>query len=179
MNPELKIRRHGYHLMSLASIGTVTVTAVGLCFVLLVLSGSTAPFGTWVLFDLPLEAAAGLDAGDRGLLAVAIVLSTLTYLLPLAAVRRVGKALHACVALSEPVASAFMRLAHSLPLSPRFGRGGAFVAAWVPTSDGAWQLRFTVSPSPSYFLLACLCIYSVAHPLRLAVQAAEDARGIV
>lgn len=179
MTPEMKIRRHGYHLMSLASLGIVAAAAIGLFLALLVFCGGAMPFGNWVLFDLPMDEATRLGAGDRGLLALALVLGTLAYILPLAAVHRVGKALHGCDALSAPVAAAFMRLAHSLPASLLLSVAGACMAAWVRSSHDAWQLRITVSTDPYHFLVACLCLYSVAHLLRLAVRAADDARGIV
>ncbi len=49
----------------------------------------------------------------------------------------------------------------------------------VRSQQGDWVLHITVDTNPYYFLLACLCLYSVAHLLRLAVRAAEDARSIV
>jgi len=179
MSPELKIRRHGYHLMTLASVGTLVVAAAGLAWVLLVLAASPAVLAAWERFDLTPEAAARLEAGTRGLLVLAAVLSTLAYLLPLAAVRRTGKALHAHPALSAPVARAFMHLAHSLPLSALCSLAADLVAAWALSSPGAVQLRISFGANPYYFLLACLCLYSVAHLLHLAVQAAEDARSII
>ncbi|WP_019398745.1 MULTISPECIES: hypothetical protein [unclassified Pseudoxanthomonas] len=179
MTPEMKIRRHGYRLMSLASLGTVVSVTLGMGSALWLLSGHGSLFGAWVVFGLPWDEASRLPPGDRGLLAVSILVATAAYVVPLAAVRRLGKALYACDALSPAVATAFMRLAHSLPLSAALVVAAGVIAAVVRSQQGDWVLHITVDTNPYYFLLACLCLYSVAHLLRLAVRAAEDARSIV
>jgi hypothetical protein len=181
MDIRAKIRRHGYHLMSLASVGTVGVSLIGLLLV------STPWLAIWIpqAGELSVTVESELremGATGRWLLSLAGLLWTLALLLPFLALRRLGSALYRHEALSGPVARAFGWLAHSLPAYALLSLAGGALSAIAPGIDGgdAQQYKFEFDFGGGYVLLvACLCLYSVAHLMRLATDAADDSRGFV
>lgn len=180
MRPELKIRRHGYHLMSLASLGMGMAAVLGVGASLLAWSVQASPsLLSLELFGAPLDELAGMEREARLLLALSGLVLTAAWLVPLFALRRVGKALYRYEALSLQVASAFMLLAHSLPAWLLLSLGHWVLASLAYSTGAGREVSFTVSSSSYLFILACLCLYSVAHVMRLAAAAADDARSIV
>jgi hypothetical protein len=177
MTPETKIRRHGYHLMSLASLGFVGIALFGL---LLVAMPWLPDWHGWNVAGAEWKVAVGMDEGGRMILSLSSALWTVAYLVPLMALRRLGHRLYSNEALSRPVADAFRWLAHSLPLHALLRMAAGLLAGIAAEVGGAQEPSFTLDFSGGYvFLIACLCLYSVAHLMRLATDAAADARSIV
>src|SRR5690606_245286 len=117
MRPELKIRRHGYHLMSLASVGTVCLVLLGVLLALMPWLADWHPQSTtWKIGGLDWEQTQALGSTGKWLSTSACLLWTLACLAPLLALRRLGDRLYRYDALSRPVADGFHWLAHSLPL---------------------------------------------------------------
>ncbi|WP_024868139.1 hypothetical protein [Pseudoxanthomonas suwonensis] len=182
MRAENRIRRHGYHLMSLASVGIFCVALFGLLLMGLPwLSDWQPQASTWSRVA-HVEWGLIRDMGTTGrrLLSLAFALWTLGYLLPLVALRRLGSALHRHEALSRPVARAFAWLAHSLPAYALLVLAQELLVAVACEIEGVRQIHVEADFGGIYlFLVACLCLYSVAHLMRLATEAADDARSIV
>lgn len=181
MRPELKIHRHGYHLMSLASLGILGAALIGLLLALMPWLPDWSPQSvTWKIGDLDREQAQALDDTGKWLATLAALTWTLAYLAPLLALRRLGNRLYRHEALSRPVADGFRWLAHSLPLHALLKVAGTVLAAIAAELGPGGERGFTLDITDGYlFLVACLCLYSVAHVMRLASAAAEDARSFV
>ena len=181
MLPQLQLRRHGYHLMSLASIGTLSVVVMGLMTSAMPWLPDWNPqWLGWNLAGMDWQQTLTLNRQGKILLSLSGIVWLLAYLMPLAALRRLGDRLYRHDALSRPVADAFRWLAHSLPLYALLSLGALLLAAFAGEVGGGEQPKFSVSFSGIYlFLIACLCLYSVAHIMRLATEAADDARSIV
>ena len=104
---------------------------------------------------------------------------TLAYLLPLVMLRRLGKRLYRHEALSRPVADAFLWLAHSLLLFAALRFAGSLLVLSA-VAAGSSTATFGINFSDAYlFVILCLGMYSVAHIMRLAAEAADDSRSIV
>ncbi len=181
MHPQLKIRRHGYHLMSLASVGTLGALLVG---ALLALTPWVPDWSLqalrWEIGDMDQEVLRTLGAPGKCLASLAALVWTLAYLAPLLALRRLGHRLYRHDALSVPVANGFRWLAHSLPLHAVLKIAGTVLATIAEEVGPGAERQFTLDVTGSYaFVVACLCLYSVAHVMRLAAATAEDARSIV
>ena len=181
MHPQSRIRRHGYHLMSLASIGTLCVVALGLLLAAMPwLPGWNPQSTVWKIGDMGPEQILALDRAGRWLATLSSLAGSLGCLAPLVALRRLGDRLYRSAALGPPVAEGFRWLAHSLPLYALLQFAGWMLGVAASGMAPEGEMRFTFDFGGSYLLVvACLCLYSVAHVLRLAVAAAEDARGIV
>jgi len=181
MTPEAKIRRHGYHLMSLASLGFAGVAVFGLLLVAMPWLPDWNPqWSGWNVAGVEWKRAVGMDEAGKLLLSLSSAMWTIAYLVPLMALRRLGHRLYSNDALSRPVADAFRWLAHSLPLHALLRVAAGLLAGIAAEVDGAQEQHFTLDFSGGYvFLIACLCLYSVAHLMRLATDAAADARSIV
>lgn len=182
MQPQSKLRRHGYHLMSLASVGVFFVGGLGILLMALPwLSGWQPHAAIWSgAANVEWTAIQHMDNTGRSLLTLACALWLLGHVLPLIALRRVGSALYGHEALSHPVARAFAWLAHSLPTYAMLAFSQKTLVAIACEVGGVGQTRFELDFSGTYlFLVACLCLYSVAHLMRMATSAADDARSIV
>ena len=180
MKIEYRIQRHGRHLKSLACIGVAGVAALGDL-------AAASPWidmwalrtSAWSVFGMPAHEAAALPDDARMLLSAACLLVTLAFLLPLLALRQLGQRLRDGDALGRPVADAFRSLAHSLPLMAGL-RLVANALAGAAAGVGGDDYHLSVDVGDTYlFLIACLCLYSVAHLMRLAAETADDARSIV
>ena len=143
MLAQTKIRRHGYHLMSLASIGMVAVAVFGILTSAMPWMPDWHPQASgWNLAGLDWRQTQALNQEGKSLLSLAGLTWTLAYLLPLVMLRSL------------------------LVLSA--------VAA------GSSTATFGINFSDAYlFVILCLGMYSVAHIMRLAAEAADDSRSIV
>ncbi|MCA0198989.1 MAG: hypothetical protein LCH59_12865 [Proteobacteria bacterium] len=181
MQPQNRIRRHGYHLVSLASIGTISIALFGLMSsVMPWLTDWDPQWDGWKLAGLSWQQTLAMNPQGKLLLSLSGIVWTLAYLMPLGALRRLGDRLYRNDPLTRPVADAFRRLAHSLPLYALLNVGAAALAAFAGEVGGGDPPRFTFGFSGVYlFLVATLCLYSIAHTMRLATEAADDSRSIV
>lgn len=182
MKREYRIRRHGYHLMSLASMGIAGVAVFGLLLVCMPWLRDWNPQSTTWLSIARVEWTQMQEMGaeGRGLLSTAYLVWTLAVLSPLLALRHLGSTLYRQEALTRPVARAFMRLAHSLPANALLSFASGILVAIACEVGGIREHRFDADISGGYlFLVACLCLYSFAHLMSLASEAADDARSIV
>lgn len=182
MNPEIKIMRHGYHLMSLASVGIACVAVWGLLLVCMPYLPNWNPQATsWAtIAKVEWEQAVRMNAAGKAWLSLAYAIWTLAYLLPLFALRKLGRALFRSEALTTPVAKAFLWLAHSLPLNALLCFIAGMFIGIAAEVGGVEAHNFKLDIGGFYiFLIATLCLYSVAHLMRLASEAADDSRSIV
>lgn len=183
MNLESKIKRHGYHLMSLASLGMFCVALMGLLMMALPYQDGAAPESSWWLgvSGLRWDQIIHLDGTGKALVAASCLIWTLAYLLPLFALRRLGSRLYRQEALTLPVADAFRWLAHSLLANAALLMSSGFlIGFWDGFHRSHIHHSTTLDFSGFYvWIIACLCLYSIAHLMRLAVLAADDARSIV
>lgn len=182
MSIENKIKRHGYHLMSLASLGMFCVGVLGICLIVMPYFPDSNPeSGLWLrISGLDLAQVARLNGTGKALVSASNFIWTLAYLLPLLALRRLGSKLHKHDALTVQVAQAFLWLAHALLSNALLLMLGGFLIAMAEEAGGLSVYRANFDISGGYiWLIACLCLYSVAHIMRLAALAADDARSIV
>lgn len=182
MNIENKIKLHGHHLMSLASIGMFCVCVVGLSLMAMpYFSDSNPESGLWLrILGLDWDQVMRLNGTGKALVSASNFIWTLAYLLPLFALRSLGSNLYKHDALTLQVAHAFRWLAHSLLSNALLLMLAGFLIAMAEETGGVSIYRSNVDISGGYiWLIACLCLYSVAHIMRLAAQAADDSRSIV
>ena len=182
MNIENKIKRHGYHLMSLASIGMFCVGVLGLCLMVMpYFQDSNPQSGLWLrISGLEWDQVARLNGTGKALVSASNFIWTLAYLLPLLALRRLGGKLYKHDALTLQVAQAFRWLAHALLSNALLLMVASFLIAMAEEAGGVSIHRYNFDISGGYiWLIACVCLYSVAHLMRLAALAADDARSIV
>lgn len=184
MKHEAKIRRHGYHLMSLASLGMFCIAIITLVMVSLpyqphVKLEST----TWQsLIDLDWNSVWAADAITKAWVSLSNGIWGLSYFLPLLALRQLGSKLHHHEALTLPVAKAFLWLAHALLAYAVLQTLSGFLIGFVDGFRGSALYKPSVSLDFSLtyvWLIGCLCLYSVAHLMQLAAQTADDSRSIV
>ncbi|UWX04480.1 hypothetical protein H1235_05890 [Pseudoxanthomonas sp. NC8] len=181
MDVSYKIRRHGYHLMSLASLGLTGVAVFGALLTFMPWVPDWDPQWSGWRFGPGLEwkQLVGMHALGKQLLSTSAALWTAAQLIPLLALRQLGKQLYRNEALSRPVADAFRWLAHSLLLYAAFSTAARLLegmAIMVDQTRGTFSIEFDRA---YLFLIACLCLYSVAHLMRLTTDAADDVRAIV
>ena len=191
MNSEEKIKRHGYHLMSLALLGMICVFRVGLTLVAMPYVSDWRPQARiWArISGIEWQQAIHLDSTSKAFLSLSFVAWTLSYLLPLSALRRLGRNLYRHEALTLPVANAFRWLAHSVLIGlllqgvPDAGAGFINGLAEGYNAAGTTPIRHVphgFGVGTTYIaIIACVCLYSVAHLMKLAAEAAEDSRSIV
>lgn len=181
MNFGKKIRRHGYHLMSLASLGIVCIALWGFFLTMMAWLPDWNPQAPgWDIAGIAWKQAIEMNTNGKWMVSGAAMLWTLAYLAPLVALRRLGRSLYRDEALSRPVANAFRWLAHSLLGYGLLNLGSFVLASIAAETNKVPQHGLPFSTSGCYlFLIACLCLYSVAHLMRLATEAADDARSIV
>ncbi len=176
---ENKVRIHGRTLVTLASLGAAIVVSYGLVMAACAwLPASAASFWhglpgmEWTSLVAP-------SGAQRLQLSLAALLWTGALLAPLPALRRLGKRLQRHNLLSRPVTRAFAWLAHSLPLYAALAAISA-VLRQVAMSELASGQAITLDLTQFYLLLVTgVCLYTVAHLMRLAADVAEDARSIV
>ncbi|HET7161319.1 MAG TPA: hypothetical protein VFI32_01420 [Rhodanobacteraceae bacterium] len=182
MNVENRIKRHGRRLMSLASLGIACVCLLGLCLVAMPWLHDWNPqSAVWSkISGLDWSQVVRLNGAGKVLVAVSNLFWTLAYLLPLVALRHLGNSLYRQEALTLPIATAFRWLAHSMLANIVLLMAAGFLIAMA---EEAGQLRIyhsTFDVRGDYmWVIACICLYSVAHLMRLATEAADDARSIV
>lgn len=190
MNLEAKIKRHGYHLMSMASVG---MFCVGLATLLLAtlpwISHDIRPSGTLEILGFDVMEFMQAGANVRWAFTLTALCVGFAYFLPFGALRRLGHSLYHYEALTLPVANAFRLLAHSilaclllqaLPdmslgfISGLLDGSGASTPARPPSIEHGFDIGATYIT-----VIACLCLYSVSHLMKLAAEAADDSRSIV
>lgn len=184
MNLEGKIRRHGYHLMSLASLGMFCVGIIGIVMMTLPYqSGAKLESHFWQgLIALDWKQVWAGGAASKAWISLSNGVWALSYFLPLLALRRLGSKLYRDEALTAPVAKAFLWLAHALPAYAVLQALSGFLIGFLAGFNGTalYQPSLSLDFSQLYLcVIACLCLYSVAHLMRLATQAADDSRSIV
>ena len=164
MDASARIRRHGYHLMSLASLGQFA------CFWLLVWNLTVRNWDP--------QLAGGL-AGTEWWVYVAVAMAVwLAQTWSLSRLRAIGKLLHAGGGVSHELARAWVRLGHSvavagiimvLPLGPRLGEPSGQLDVVLSLDAGGFY----------FFLIAYLCIFSVAHLVEQAAALRDENESIV
>lgn len=187
MTPQDKIKRHGRHLMNLAS---VAMFAVGL-FTLVMMTLPWQPESRldpetleWH-YHLRAVAPAALDPAIKSMITIAGAMQGLVWLLPLWMLRRLGYRLNREEALSARTASAVRHLAHALMagLGLRFLVEmllGFTVEAATATAMGTLEYVAPFDLGSNFTtLVAGLCLYSLSHVIRLGADAADDVRSIV
>lgn len=153
------IRRHGYHLMSLASLGIVV------CFFawVLMLMATWGVIGKETLFASDLERWVLTAGASAALLAQAWAMSRL---------RAVGRVLHFHPVVSVEMALAWKRFARALVAV-------SLVMLVTPSFIDA-EVKYEVDFTELYFMLiACLCTYSIAWLLQDAAALKAENEGFV
>ena len=158
------IRRNGYHLMSLASIGQLA------CFGLLLWNLS------WRSWNEQADAILADPAFIPWAISIVALVVWIAQHWTLRQLRRIGKLLYSGSPISSDMAEAWKRLGNGLvatallmvvPLVPKTGGGGL-----------DFVLRLDVA-SLYFIVIGALCIYTVAHLLRQAVELRNDSESIV
>lgn len=181
MLPDARIQRHGYHLMSLASLGMVTMLVIGVMTSAMPWMPDWNPqWLGWNPAGLSWQQTLTMNSEGKLLLSLAGITSTLAFLIPLMALRRLGDRLYRHDALTRPVADAFRWLAHSVVLHAMIRIAAMLLAATAGEVGGGDTVPLTFSFSSAYLLfVTCICLYSIAHIMRLATEAADDSRSII
>jgi|LNAP01.1.fsa_nt_gb hypothetical protein len=197
MDIENRIKRHGRHLMSLASAGALCIALAGL---LLAAAPHFLDFQaqSWLGAKLSIapELLARLSPQLKTLLSLKALAWTIAWLWPLLALRRLGQVLWQGNVLNGRTADAFRQLAHSIVASIVLQAAPDFLIGFV---DGYLKGSIGASGDPGksvidvfdafgsslglggtyVAVIACVCLYSVAHLTKLAAAAADEARGFV
>ncbi|MFT4197540.1 MAG: hypothetical protein QM601_06460 [Pseudoxanthomonas sp.] len=191
MDAQNKIKRHGYHLMSLASVGMFCVGLLTWILMMVPWMPNKEHLNAvhWKLLGFDLQEFVRTGAHSQWELTLSALCVGTACFLPFRALRHLGYSLYRNEALTLPVAKAFRRLAHSiliglllqgLPdfcmgfvdgLADGYGTPGAMPTQYVPHGFGIAAIYIAI--------IACLCLYSVAHLMKLAAEADADARSIV
>lgn len=177
-----RIHGHGYHLILLSTFGLVCTGTIGLAAVCMpYLTDGLPVFHRWaVRVDFDWGFVRGMGASGKPWLSLASACWSVAYLLPLVALRHLGLALRREEALTAPVAGAFQRLAHTLPLHALFCFLAGVLTGVAAEIGGTGPHVYSFDLGRIYLIvIAGLCLYSIAHLMRLAVGAADDARSIV
>ena len=178
--PRNQVRLHGRSLARIAMLGIACIALLG--FFLIAMPwlpdwNPQAPF--WRVEGITWEQSVHMTPTNKLLLSLAATVKTLAWLAPLVALYRLGRRLHDNEPLSQPVAGAFRWLAHSLPAYMALSATSILLAAFTAeTSNTPYPLGIDFG-NTYLFVISCLCLYSVAHLMRLATEAADDARSIV
>jgi hypothetical protein len=182
MQTEENIKDHGRFLTSLANFGVLLVSVLGTG---LVLAHYPEGLPKWPILSriwgLDLLRAAEMNMAGKVLLSLSNASLTLSLLLPLLALHNLGRTLSHSEVLSRPVAESFGKLARSLLLHYTVlqilaGMAVSFAEQVSDTSIYAPEWDFA---GFYVWLIACTCLYSVAHLMKLASEAADDSRSIV
>lgn len=158
-----RVRRNGYHLMSLASIGQFA--CVGMLIWNLTWRGWSDPAA-----PIPDDPA---TIWMIALLAFAVWLAQFWTLIQL---RRIGKLLYSGIPISHDMAAAWRRLGHGLVAT------ALLMVFPVPLPEASGQLDFALrlDIASLYFVtIGGLCIYTVAYLLHDAAQLRDDVESIV
>ena len=175
-----KIKRHGFLLTWIAVIGMFCIGVLGLLLVMAPYTTSPFVLITDLGWKFDWTAIARMDATGKGLVSSIALLWAAAWLAPMIGLHHLGGRLHRFEALSPPVADAFRNLAHSLVTSYLLQGVGGFMTGIAEVAGGVQFNHPTWNVSIDYiFLVACLCLYSMAHLMKLAAEAADDARSIV
>lgn len=164
MDSSQRIRRNGYHLMSLASVGQLV------CFGLLIWNL------TWRSWNDQADAILADPAFIPWAISIAAILVWFAQFWTLRQLRRIGKLLHSGSTISSEMADTWMRLGNGLVATALL-----MVVPLVPRTDGGeldFVLRLDVA-SFYFIAIGTLCIYTVAHLLRQAVELRADNESIV
>ena len=168
--------------MSLATIGIAVVSVLGLLLIAMPwLTDWNPQSGLWqAISGLDWNEVVHLNGAGKTLVCVSNVLWTLAYLLPLIALRHLGSSLYGHEALTSPIATAFRWLAHSMLANIALLMAAGFLIAMAEEAGNLHIYHSTFDIRGDYlWIIACVCLYSVAHLMRLATEAADDARSIV
>lgn len=183
MKPSERVRRHGYHLMSLSSIGQLV------CFIGWI---ATLVVGWVVLSRNP----AGSEpvANEIWLLACWTGVALLSQLWALGRLRAIGKLLYTGQLIASQMAMAWRQFANALIavgvltlLSPEpnaqlqiGGVQGVMIRSYSMGNLTLGGIRIGIDWGQTYFILmACLISYSIAWILDEAVALKDDNQGIV
>lgn len=164
MDSTQRIRRNGYHLMSLASVGQLACT-----FLLIWNLG-------WRSWNEEADAILADPAFLPWVISIIAVTVWLAQCWTLRQLRRIGKLLYTDVPISSDMADAWMRLGNGLVATALL-----MVVPMVPRTDGGgldFVLRLDAA-SLYFIIIGTFCIYTVAHLLRQAVELRNDSEGIV
>jgi len=164
MDSSRQIRRNGYHLMSLASIGQIA------CFGLLVWNLA------WRFWNEQADEILADPAFVPWAISIAAVVVWIAQFWTLRQLRRIGKLLHSGSTISSEMADTWKRLGNGLVATALL-----MVLPMVPRTGGGkldFVLRLDVA-SFYFVVIGTLCIYTVAHLLRLAVELRTDNESIV
>lgn len=164
MDASARIRRHGYHLMSLASLGQFA------CFWLLLWNLSVRRWDPGLADGL---------AGTQWWVYVAFAVAVwLAQTWSLSRLRAIGKLLHAGGGVSHELSRAWMRLGHALaatgiimvfPIRPQLGAPSGRLDVVLSLDAGGFY----------FFLIGYLCIFSVAHLVEQAATLRDENESIV
>jgi hypothetical protein len=164
MDARQKLRDHGSHLMSLASIGQ---------FVCVCLMGWNLGVRSWAP-----EITAKLSPSEWWIFAASVVLVWVSQAWTLSRLRVIGKLLCAGGGISHDMAHAWTRLGNAvavtallmaIPIGPR-----------LQDAQGGLDLVLRLDAGGLYFVaIGYVCIFSVAQLLGQAAQLREDNEAIV
>lgn len=191
MDEAIEVKQHGRRLMVLAACGAVCVLAVG--GALLASALFPQALHPWPLFrsiTLAPEGLAQVPAIGKGMLGLKALTWTLACLWPLWALYCLGQALCLGNVLNQRTTAAFGQLAHSVAGSLVLQAAPDLIAGFLDgLSESAGLARpfrmtgdfgFNLGVGGTYLaIVACFCLYSIAYLMKLAADAADDARSIV
>ena len=164
MDSTQRISRHGYNLMSLASIGQFV------CFGLLIWNLGVRQWAP--------ETASSLAGADWWLFAALATAVWLSQFWALVRLRAIGKLLHADSHISHAMAEAWQRFGKALVVNAVLM---AFpVGTAVPEPGNGLNLVLRLDAGGLYFVvIACLCIFSIAQLLEQAATLRDENEAIV
>lgn len=169
MTASERVRRHGYHLMSLASIGMLVCTVVWIA----VLGAS---------WTLQTGKPAGADPGNSEFwltLALACI-ALLGKLWALYRLRIIGKLLHAGSFINAQMTRAWRWLGHALVVAGVLALVTLDPNVDMNVSTGHFDVTAGIDLDQAYFIvLLCLISYSIAWILEEALALKDDNQGIV
>jgi hypothetical protein len=164
MDARQKIREHGSHLMSLASIGQCACAC---------LMGWNLGVRSWAP-----EITAKLSPAEWWFFAAGVVLVWASQAWTLSRLRAIGKQLYAGGGISHAMAGAWARLGNALALTAVLMALPIGPALQEP--HGRLDLVLRLDAGSLYFVaIGCVCVFSVAHLLDQAAQFREDNEAIV
>jgi hypothetical protein len=164
MDARNKIRDHGSHLMSLASVGQ---------FVCFGLMGWNLGVRRWAP-----EITAKLSPAEWWIFAAGVVLVWGSQAWTLSRLRAIGKLLYAGSGISHAMAYAWTRLGNALALTALLM--AVPIGPRLQDANGGLDLVLRLDAGGLYFVaIGYVCIFSVAHLLEQAAQFRDDNEAIV
>jgi hypothetical protein len=189
MSSENRIKRHGRDLMSLASVGMFCVVVVGLALMFLPYAARAPDSAFWAeVSGITWARVVQMTFAGKIFFILTYMVWVLANLLPLIALRHLGSSLYRNEALNVRIAAAFVWLARSvvaylllptvLPLCVKLY---AMVGGGAQAAADIMQYKMPGRSLSAIYIaiVACICLYSVAHLMKLAAATADDARSIV